>query len=98
MAEIATCRLPCPVCDGQGHVPDPDGGTLPCKRCYGKGRDVIAADQRLKACAELAQYLYTKRKAVEHSGPDGEELSFRVMLEKARKRARMDDDDADAGE
>ena len=31
-------------------------------------------DQRIAAAKELCQYVYPKRKAVEHSGPNGQEI------------------------
>lgn len=32
----------CPVCNGDGEVPEDDGGTLECGRCAGSGRIVVA--------------------------------------------------------
>lgn len=47
--------------------------------------DVITLEHRIKAARELAQYLYPKRKAIEHTGKDGTDL-FLDRLLNAEKR------------
>jgi len=95
MALIAMNRLDCGLCGGTGQAPDKEG--QPCAVCHGKGTERILPELRARMYAELAQYLYPKRKAVEHSGPDGEAPSFRVLLEQARKRAGLDQDQERSG-
>ena len=36
--------------------------------------DTIAVEDRIQAAKEVCQYLYPKRKAIEHTGKDGEDL------------------------
>lgn len=47
--------------------------------------DVIPPELRFAAAKELSNYLYPKRKAVEHSGKDGEALpAFRIQIVDAK--------------
>lgn len=39
-----------------------------------KLKDVPTLDQRIAAAKELASYMFPKRKAIEHTGKDGEKL------------------------
>lgn len=41
--------------------------------------DVVRPIDRLSAAAELAQYLYPKKKAIEYSGPDGDAIPVEVV-------------------
>lgn len=95
MARIAIADIPCLVCegskkakysldsDGKGYrvfVFDPENGKDTwCRRCLGKGVEPITPELRGKMNAELAQYIHPKRKAIEHSGPDGEAVTVHVI-------------------
>jgi hypothetical protein len=84
MAQIAMCNVPCLNCKGSGEASYRDGKTVPdgsegavksfCLRCLGDGLEPVPVDLRAKMFAELAQYVAPKRKAVEHSGPDGDAI------------------------
>lgn len=45
--------------------------------------DYISSDLRLKAASEACQYLFPKRKALDHtlSNPEGESSGFRMIVE-----------------
>lgn len=49
-------------------------GERVCLSCFGTLRERIGADLKFKADAELAQYIAPKKKAVEHTGADGEPI------------------------
>ena len=85
MARIALGDLVCPACAGSGRaryaagptgpVLDPDAGAeRTCRTCWGGGREPVSPELRGRMFAELAQYVAPKRKAVEHSGPQGEAI------------------------
>lgn len=67
------------TCDGIGE--------RTCLSCFGTLWERIPTDTMLKASAELAQYKHPKRKAIEHSGPDGGEipLGIRVISVRAKE-------------
>ena len=82
MARIAMAQCPCPTCNGAlraryvvaafGIYVDPDKGEeMTCRTGWGTGREPIAPELRGRMCAELAQYIAPKRKAVEHTGNVG---------------------------
>lgn len=50
--------------------------------------DPITLEQRMRAAAECAQYLYAKRKAMELSGPDGEPVE--QIIKAAQEFQQMD--------
>lgn len=97
MALIAECRLPCGECAGKGKQRykrqdgklafDPEGKLLPCLGCYGTGFAAVDLGIRLRAYAEIAQYLYAKRKAVEVEQKDLSRGTFTLeeLLESYRK-------------
>jgi len=43
----------------------------------------ISPDLRAKAASDASQYILPKRKAIEHSGPDGESLNLGVTIYEA---------------
>lgn len=49
--------------------------------------DTIPISTRVQAAKEAAQYLYPKRKAIEHTGKDGTDLFLDAIL-KAQERAK----------
>lgn len=53
--------------------------------------DTIPVSIRVQAAKEAAQYLYPKRKAIEHSGKDGADLFIEAIM-KARERAKEKDE------
>jgi hypothetical protein len=81
MAQIANGDYTCTVCLGKRKLKyrrredgelvfDGDEGTLmDCVNCFGSGKEPIPVGLRLKAMAELQQYVYPKRKAVEVQTP-----------------------------
>jgi hypothetical protein len=84
MARIAAGDVPCRVCRGKGKtLYQPAHGKelaeRTCESCYGSGMEIITPELSGKMYAELANYIYPKRKAVEHSGPDGASLDFGSM-------------------
>jgi hypothetical protein len=81
MVLIAMQHVACPTCGGKGKAkfsvgvagpyPDPDNGkVMTCRTCLGSGYEPMPADLRGRMCAELAQYIAPKRKAVEMTGAD----------------------------
>lgn len=93
MAKIAAGDVPCAVCLGKGKTKyQPARGKdklldRTCQSCYGRGKEIISPDLKLKAFAELAQYEYPKRKAIEVSGTV--ELNVNVEQRLAGGRARL---------
>lgn len=61
------------ICDGIG--------TRTCMSCYGSGWEACSPELRGKMYAEIAQYVLPKRKAIEHSGIDGEDIGVRLVVE-----------------
>lgn len=55
-------------------------GTRVCESCWGILRERINVTDMLKASAELAQYKHAKRKAIEHTGPEGGPIQFGVRV------------------
>lgn len=88
MARIAMAEVPCPVCAGRKKAKfskaengrwqhDPLNGTLmKCLACYGSGKGRVSLELQGKMLAELAQYLYPKRKAIEVSVDDPSDGAF----------------------
>ncbi|MBZ5607253.1 MAG: hypothetical protein LAP38_03275 [Acidobacteriia bacterium] len=79
MARIAQGDVPCRVCRGKGKtLYQPARGKelaeRTCESCYGRGLEIITPELSGKMYAELAQYIFPKRKAIEHTvtetGPD----------------------------
>lgn len=56
-------------------------GERTCLSCYGSGWEACSPELRGKMEAELAQYLYPKRKAIEHTGPDGGPVGIKLIVE-----------------
>ncbi len=87
LADIAKGELDCGVCLGKGKTRYQAAGDAErsferiCQSCYGSKRERISPAERGKAAAELAQYLEAKRKAIEHSGPEGGPVQARVTVE-----------------
>lgn len=76
MARIAAGDVPCGTCHGVGktpfRIPDSDKlGQRTCESCYGTMKDKVTPQLRGQMYSELAQYIGSKRKAVELSNPDG---------------------------
>lgn len=66
--------LPCNVCFGTGKTKYKVEGVIHerlCESCYGSLREHISPETRVKAASELAQYLASKRKQVDHTNSDG---------------------------
>ena len=86
VARIAMNDVPCGVCRGtlktKYRVPDSEElRERICQSCYGTGYEAVNPELRGKMAAELLSYIEAKRKAVEHSGVDGEELGIRLIVE-----------------
>src|SRR3954468_16183547 len=80
MAAIAMGDVPCPACDGSGEVAGSRGGPgETCEACHGRGREPIRAELRAKMLAELAGYVYPKRKAVELDAPTGNPIQLALL-------------------
>jgi hypothetical protein len=56
-------------------------GTRICQSCYGSGWEACSPELRGKMYAEIAQYVLPKRKAIEHSGIDGDDIGVRLVVE-----------------
>ncbi len=86
LADIANGKLKCGVCFGKGKTrfqpaKGEDRSSLrPCQSCWESGFERISPAERCKAASELAGYLECKRKAVEHSGPDGGPMQAKVEV------------------
>lgn len=55
------------------------------------------AELRAKMAAELCQYIYPKRRAIEHSGPDGGKIPLEA-IDRLIQGAADDDEDEDASD
>lgn len=51
-----------------------------CQSCHGSGFEAVGVPERLKASSELMSYIEAKRKAVEHSGPEGGEIPVQFSV------------------
>jgi hypothetical protein len=84
MATIANNQLPCGVCRGKGKTPykmeNGEIGTRKCESCYGTLFEACSPELRGKMCAELAQYVGAKRKAIEVSGPEGGAVDLKATV------------------
>jgi DnaJ-class molecular chaperone len=80
MAKIALGDVPCPVCKGEGSVRWP-GSELSqrCDACQGTGRDAVPIELRARMMVELAQYVASKRKAVDHDGASNDQLIVEIV-------------------
>lgn len=82
--------LPCNVCRGKLKTKyRGDDGKLherTCESCYGTGYEKLSPDARLKAATESAQYVWPKRKAIEHTVDVSDKLA--EMIARGRERAR----------
>jgi len=76
MARIAMNDVAC-GCEGE---PTPEGKD-PCALCNGTGQEVVSLDLRAQMFKELAQYVAPKRKAIEHTGPQGEPVTFVMNID-----------------
>lgn len=56
-------------------------GERTCLSCYGSGWEACSPELRGKMYAELAQYVLPKRKAIEHTGPDGGPVGIKLLVE-----------------
>ena len=87
LAAIADGDLACNVCRGKGktrYQAAHDGDRTferTCQSCYGSKFEKVSPAERGKAAAELAQYIAPKRKAIEHSGPEGGPMQAKVTVE-----------------
>lgn len=85
MALIASGKVPCGVCHGEGktryRIPGTDKvGQRLCESCYGTLMEHISPSLRAQMYAELANYILPKRKAVELTGADGAPLDNRMEV------------------
>ena len=76
LSQIANGEVKCGTCHGTGTTKFKVAGTdrladRICESCYGTKLEKIAPDLRHRASSTLAEYRYPKRKAIEHSGPGG---------------------------
>jgi hypothetical protein len=67
-------------------VDEPKLSERTCQSCYGSGKEKISPELRLRALAELAEYKYAKRKAVDVqlTGQDGGPLEHKITIEFVR--------------
>lgn len=84
-ARIAMNDVPCGVCRGKlktkYRIPESDDlAERVCMSCYGTGMESVNPELRFKASAELLSYIEAKRKAIEHTGADGEEITIRTLV------------------
>lgn len=92
-AIVVSNKLPCGVCRGTGktkyalpaetpaEIDNPRLSERTCQSCYGSLFEACNPELRNKAAAELSQYIYPKRKAVELTGGDGVSLPvWQVVL------------------
>lgn len=98
LAKIALRDVPCGVCFGKGRtkykLPTGEGepqriGERVCESCFGTLKERISPETSLKAYSELAQYEHPKRKAIEHSNPDGSLQPSWVIVEPGPDLARI---------
>ncbi len=68
----------CWKCDGTGRQTLND---RICQSCYGTLYEACSPELRGKMYAELAQYESPKRKAIEHSGPEGGDIPLSILVE-----------------
>ena len=70
MAYIAMGNVPCPIC----HAVGVNMQGQRCSSCKGTGRDIVPTKLRAEMFKELATYVAPKRRAIEHTGLDGNDL------------------------
>jgi hypothetical protein len=69
--------VPCGVCRGTGKTKfqpsnsERFSGERTCQSCWGSKMERLQPKERSFAASELLQYCESKRKAIEHSGPEG---------------------------
>lgn len=94
MALISNGDYTCTVCLGKKRLTysrnpdslelkfDPEGKLMDCLNCFGTGKEPIPIGLRLKAMAELQQYVFPKRKAVEvdHRPPGSGDFTLAELL------------------
>jgi hypothetical protein len=56
-------------------------GERECQSCNRSGYEHITPELRGKMAAELAQYISPKRKAIEHTGPEGGPMEHSLVVE-----------------
>src|SRR4051794_2627720 len=80
MAKIALGDVPCLACKGEGSVRwSGSDAAYRCDACNGGGRDAVPIELRAKMMVELAQYVASKRKAVDHDGSSSEQLVVELV-------------------
>lgn len=90
LARVSTNNVPCGVCRGTGKTnfqpvgEDKAPGVRVCQSCWGSKLERVDPKLLAWAAAEIAQYVAPKRKAIEHSGHIGGDLTDR--LNEGRKR------------
>lgn len=84
LALIANGTLPCCVCFGKGrtHYLGKNGKMemRKCESCRGTLREKISPSLIKEAAAELLSYLRPKRKAIEHTGPEGGAIEHSIKV------------------
>jgi hypothetical protein len=105
LALIATGQETCGICLGKKKLTyrrrkdgellfDPGGKLMPCVNCFGSGKEPIALGYRLKARAELANYVAPKRKAIEVTPHDSTKGDFTLSQLLATFREAVNETDA----
>ena len=80
MAKIALGDVPCLACKGEGSVRwSGSDAAYRCDACNGGGRDAVPIELRAKMMVELAQYVASKRKAVDQDGSSSEQLVVEIV-------------------
>ena len=80
MAMIALGDVPCAACKGEGSVRwSGSDAAYRCDACNGGGRDAVPIELRAKMYVELAGYVASKRKAVDHDGASTDQLVVEVV-------------------
>lgn len=67
----------CKVCGGEPQIELAD---RICMSCYGTLMEACSPALRGQMCAELLQYLLPKRKAIEHTGPEGGPMQHKIQV------------------
>lgn len=85
MALIASGEVPCGTCHASGktryRIPGTDKvGERLCESCYGTLLEKVTPQLRGQMYAELAQYVAPKRKAIEHSAAEGQDIPTWVVV------------------
>lgn len=83
MILIAKGDMPCNTCRGKGKTKYKISGTdriadRLCESCFGSLMEKLSPALIYNANAELLNYLLPKRKAIEHTGPEGSPIEVNV--------------------